>query len=265
MKKFILLFALISSHSFASELCERVGEGLNSYLLETSSRISFRNQGGLMNGGVCWWHSRLQRSSAFLAEFQPEADKPSDAKVKAILRSLKLMNSTVVIPGYVDFYSFTRANFKLVQAFLESWQREDGFLNQEWIRGISGQYELPADEMKVRMDTLYSQFTKSLQPVWIMAQIKGITSHSFLLLEMNPIENGYELKLIDSNAPIQTKTTIYREGQRFLKNLSDSYSFVPYLGFQKDLVAIKKTIEKACGNILGVDDFIPMGEIEIQD
>ena len=173
------------------------------------------------------------------------------------------MNQTVIIPGFADFQTFTRSHQKEVQSFLEAWQREDGFLNQEWIRGISGQYELPVDAMKKRMDILYDQFVKSPHPVWIMAQIKGITSHSFLLLNMTPMGSGYELKLIDSNAPQRTKIVEYEVGQRALKYPTDTYSFVPYLGFQKDLVMIKRSVEKVCGNILGLDNYIPMGEVEL--
>lgn len=249
----------------AQTLCQRVAEGVIPYLQLTESRISFKNQGGLFNGGVCWWHSRLQRSSAYLAEFRPELAPPTLQQAQIIIRQLKAMNTTVVIPGFADFASFTKAHQVEVQNVLEIWQREDGFFNQQWVRGISGQYELPAVDMKVRMDTLHEQFLKSPHPIWIMAQIKGVESHAFLVLSMDPIENGYELEVIDSNVPTQRKVFTYQVGQRYLKHPKDNFSFVPYLGFQKDYQLIEASIEKKCGNIFGLDSQeIPLGEIEIE-
>lgn len=264
MKKHLALLVLLSLDVSAQNLCQRVSEGVVGYLEDPESRLSFKNRGGLFNGGVCWWHSRLQRSSAYLAEFKPELQKPSLEQVKQIIRQLKSMSKVVVIPGYADFYSFTKTYEAEVQDVLEIWQREDGFFNHQWVRGISGKYELPAPEMKVRMDTLHEQFLKSPHPMWVMAQIKGVESHAFLVMRMNPIENGYEIEVIDSNVPAQRKTFIYQVGQKFLQHPKEKYSFVPYLGFQKDYQLIEASVEKKCGNVFGFESSeIPKGEIEL--
>lgn len=266
MKKYLALLVLLAFNVSAQTLCQRVTDGVIPYLQLSESRISFKNQGGLFNGGVCWWHSRLQRSSAYLAEFKPELAPPTLQEAQIIIRQLKTMNKTVVIPGFADFSSFTKTFQKEVQSVLEIWQREDGFFNQEWIRGISGKSELPAEEMKIRMDTLHDQFLKSPHPIWVMAQIKGVESHAFLILTMDPIENGYELEVIDSNLPAQRKTFTYQVGQNFLHHPKDDYSFVPYLGFQKDYQLIEASVEKKCGNIFGLDsNEIPIGEVELKE
>lgn len=266
MKKYIALLVLVSFNVSAQSLCQRLNDGVVSYLETPQSRISFKNRGGLLNGGVCWWHSRLQRASAYLADFKPSLPKPSKADIALIIRQLKSMSKIVTIPGYADFYSFTKENEAEVQKVLEIWQREDGFFNMQWVRGISGQYELPAADMKVRMDTLHDQFLKSPHPAWIMAQIKGIESHSFLLLSMNPVANGYELEVIDSNVPSQRKYFTYQVGQKFLQHPKEKYSFVPYLGFQKDYQLIEASVEKRCGNVFGLDSRdIPMGEVELEE
>ena len=266
MKKYLALLVFLSFNISAQTLCQRVTDGVVPYLEKSESRISFKNRGGLFKGGVCWWHSRLQRSSAYLADFKPDLPKPTQEQVKLIIRQLKAMSKIVIIPGFADFYSFTKAYESEVQNVLEIWQREDGFFNQQWVRGISGKYELPAPEMKIRMDTLHEQFLKSPHPIWIMAQIKGVESHSFLVLAMNPIENGYDLEVIDSNVPGQRKLFTYQVGQKFLKHPKDKYSFVPYLGFQKDYQLIEASIEKQCGNVFGLESSeIPMGEIELEE
>ena len=225
--------------------------------------MSFKNHGGLFNGGVCWWHSRFQRSSAYLAEFSPQKSKPSAEEVQAILRHLKSMNKVVEIPGFENFNSFSKAYEKEIQQILEVWQREDGFINQQWLRGISGKYELPPIEMKKRMDTLHVQLMNSPQPIWIMAQIKGVTSHAMLILSMNQTETGYELSVVDSNFPQDRKTLTYEFGQRFLKHPKDKYSFVPYLGFQKDFKSLEASYSKHCGKDFGLKTKIPAGDIEV--
>lgn len=264
MKKYIFSLFLLSSNLFAQSICERIQQGVVPYLETQESRIQFKNRGGLFNGGVCWWHSRLQRASSYLAEFRPTLNPPSKLEVTKILRSLKSMNTPVIIPGYTDFLTFTEANKAEVQSMLEAWQREDGFINQQWVRGISGKYELPPADMKVRMDNLFNLFQKSPHPMWVMAQIKGISSHAFLVLEMIPRGAGYELRMIDSNEPLITKTFNYESGDRFLKHPKDKYSFVPYSGFQKDYELILGSVVRRCGDILDFDKReIPRGEIEV--
>ena len=264
MKKYLFSLFLISFNLQAQNVCERIQQGVIPYLETQESRIQFKNRGGLFNGGVCWWHSRLQRASSYLVEFKPGMNPPSKNEVSKILKSLRAMNTSVIIPGYADFLSFTEANKAEVQNMLEGWQKEDGFINQEWVRGISGKYELPATEMKTRMDNLYNMFQKSPHPMWVMAQIKGITSHAFLVLEMVPQGAGYEIRLIDSNEPLITKTYNYVSGDRFLKHPKDKYSFVPYSGFQKDYDLILAAVVRRCGDILDFDKSeIPRGEIEV--
>jgi hypothetical protein len=266
MKKYLLLLLLIPLKLSAQPLCDRIRGGIASYLETQESRIAFKNQGGLVNGGVCWWHARLQRSSAYLLEFKPELPVPDSKAVKIILNNLKKMKTVIEIPGYRNFNSFTQAYQKDVQKFLESWQREDGFINQQWIRGVSGKYELSPDAMKAKMALLYKQFLDSPQPMWVMAQIKGVSSHAFLVLDMTPQPEGLNLKLVDSNYPTEIREIRYVHGQRFLKHKKEKYSFVPYLGFQKDYQGIQESVRQHCGDNLNFNiSDIPLGDIELND
>lgn len=254
----------MTTELWAMSLCERLDKGAERYLEHSDSRISFKNDGGLLNGGVCWWHARLQRSSAYLAEFKPTLPRPTSSELKVILRHLKFQNSVVTIPGFNNFSEFTAVYKNEIQSMLEGWQREDGFFNMQWLRGISGQYQLPSEKMKERMNILFDQYVKSPQPIWIMAQIKGIESHSFLVLDMMVTSNGFDLKLIDSNAPQITKTVLYSYGDTFLKHPSDSYSYVPYLGFQKDFQNLQASVNRYCGNAFLDSSEIPLGEVEVR-
>lgn len=266
MIKYLLLLLLIPFKLSAQPLCDRIKGGIVSYLETKQSRMAFKNQGGLVNGGVCWWHARLQRSSAYLAEFKPQLPKPDLKAVKTILNDLKKMKTVVEIPGYENFNSFTQAHQKQVQNTLESWQRKDGFINQQWIRGISGKYELAPEAMKEKMAVLYAQFLSSPHPMWVMAQIKGVSSHAFLVLDIFSQPEGLDLKLIDSNYPDEVREVRYVYGQRFLKHKKEKYSFVPYLGFQKDYQSIHESVRQHCGDILNFNiSEIPIGEIELSD
>jgi hypothetical protein len=260
MNKLLLFFFLFSGLSHADDICTRSQDNIRTILKETSSRIAFENAGGLINGGVCWWHSRLQRSSTYLVKWRPEERTPTRPELHKILHTLRTMTDTVVIPGYSDFNSFTRDHQEEVQALLEDWQRRDGFLNFEWIRGISGKFSLPPAKMKARMDEVYRYYKNSPAPLWIMAQVKGITSHSFLILSMQNTEDGYLMSVIDSNHPLKTLMIEYQVGDSYLRN--DSYTFVPYVGFQNDFRLISRSLIKRCGSNLIEFQDVEEGEIE---
>jgi hypothetical protein len=267
MKKtlFLLLIIFSSFNLFASDFCTRTQGDLKTLLYDQTSRISFRNSGGLINGGVCWWHSRLQRSSSYLVQFRPDSNRPTPPELNLILNSLRTMNKTVIIPGYSDFKTFSHDYKNEVQAMLDSWQKSDGFFNFVWVRGISGKSELEPRAMQVQMNNVYDYYKSTQTPLWVMAQIKGITSHSLLILHMVQNANGYSMKVIDSNHPSETITIYYNIGDRNLRFSGAGYSFVPYVGFQNDFLKIGATLESTCGGTSKMIDItaIKPGDLEL--
>lgn len=241
-------FLFLSPTLFADEFCARTQTDLKETLTQKSSRIAFKNGGGLINGGVCWWHNRLQRSSAYLVQYRPEENKPTQPELLKIYSSLRLMNQVVIIPGYSDFETFSSDHKEGLQNLLNDWQKKDGFFNFEWMRGISGRSSLPAGDMKLRMDDVYKHYKSSPTPLWIMAQIKGLTSHSLLVLTMSYRESGYDMTVIDSNHPQDLVNIEYYHGDTFLHAKGEKYNFVPYAGFQNDFRNIQAALKKACGN-----------------
>lgn len=267
MKKSFLAFcfALLSLSTEASDICNRGQADIRSFLEERTSRIAFRNDGGLFNQGVCWWHSRLQRSSTYLVTYEPAALPPTRPELLKILTDLRDMNKTVVIPGYENFETFTHDFQNDVQAMLNGWQKIDGFYNFEWLRGISGRSSLPAGEMVNQMKSVYTHYKNSPAPLWIMAQIKGISSHSLLILRMKEISQGYEMQVIDSNHPDDNITITYHHGDTFLRAPGEKYSFVPYVGFQNDFKKLDSALRARCGEknlILDLKEMKP-GEVEL--
>lgn len=267
MNKTLLFLSLIfiSLNIHAGEFCARTQSDMKTLLSDQSSRISFENAGGLFNGGVCWWHSRLQRSSAYLVQFRPAGNRPTAPELNVILNSLRSMNRTVVIPGYSDFETFSHDYKKEIQAMLNSWQKADGFFNFEWMRGISGKSELEPRAMRAQMDGVYKHYKNSPTPLWVMAQIKGITSHSLLILQMVQNDTGYSMNVIDSNHPQDTIRIDYHDGDRNLHATGESYSFVPYVGFQNDFVKLSAALKTACGGLTeGLDlSNVEAGDVEL--
>jgi len=250
MKKLVilstLLFSCLPLTGQAKEICNRSRKELFQQFKTDENRIAFENDGGLFNGGVCWWHSRLQRSSVYLARFSPEKQKPTQAEAEAIVNQLAHLSGVVEIPGYQNFYEFSLDHPKIIQHELNQWQKRDGFLNQQWIRGLSGKNHLSADQLKSQMNNIFGQFQKSEPGLWLMVQMKGITSHALLLLNMVKTEQGYLLTTIDSNFPDTTVSFDYHFGDTFLRY--GGSTFVPYAGFQKDMLKINQALEQYCGN-----------------
>lgn len=248
IKLLSLILLSLSFSAFAQDFCGRRQPDISSLLRQSTSRVAFKNGGGLFNGGVCWWHSRLQRSSAYLVRYAPEGVRPNAHEVQVILRSLREMDRVVTIQGYEDFESFSHDYQKEIQAFLNDWQKLDGFFNFEWMRGISGRSRLNDKAMRLRMKDVFTHFQNSPVPLWIMAQIKGITSHSLLVLSMSPRANGYDLEVIDSNLPDKTRKIEYYFGDQNLRMPGSKYTFVPYVGFQNDFRKIAEALKRHCPN-----------------
>lgn len=249
---------------FSSEICTRSKDDIQEALFDFSNRISFHNTGGLFNGGVCWWHSRLQRSSVYLVKYVPDMPRPNLNEVKTILNSLRAMNKVVIIPGYSDFETFSKDYRKQIQEMLNDWQKSDGFFNFQWIRGISGKSVLPANEMLKKMNNIFDFYKRSPSPLWVMAQIKGVTSHSLLILDMKKHDRGYDLVVIDSNRPYKNVIIKFYEGDTSLRAEGENYSFVPYVGFQRDFVKIFEALKKNCGSspFLNLNSILD-GDIEL--
>lgn len=271
MKIFVLLTFFVSTSLYAQSrtFCERNRSDILAIMQEPTARLAFRNDGGLANGGVCWWHSRLQRSSFFLARFNPSAPKPTNAQLNQIIAGLRSMDRVVVIPGYENFNSFSRAYQGQLQAMLNDWQIFDGVFNFQWLRGISGKPSLPAKDMQARMDAVYESFRQSPAAMWILAQMEGITSHSFLVFNMEKVNGGYDLDLIDSNHPMEMVLVKYQEGDQSLHSNRDNTPFVPYVGFQEDFRKISKSLVSHCRNksMELLEDFrdIRDGEVELSN
>ena len=167
----------------------------------------------------------------------------------AILRiwpRLRKGKEVVVIPGYQNIAEFSYYFAKEIQSELESWQKVDGMIGQQWLVGLWGSSEISAKKMQKRMDTLYREVVKKNRVVYQMLQIKGIDSHAWLVVDMEKLgDGGYHLTVIDSNYPQDHQQYYYHPGMTSFHHRGFG-SFVPYTGKNRELKRMERVISKLC-------------------
>lgn len=219
----------------------------NTMLEEHAHRLDFLNQGGLFNGGVCWWHARFTRNATYIAHFDPNEPTPSKEQTKELIKKIRKAKEVVIIPGYSNLKDFSRENEDLIQSELESWQRYDGFVRQQWVVGLWGLRKIPAHKLKARMQHLYDYVQVKGKIAYLKLQLKGLPAHSWLVIGMAKRTDGYELKIIDSNYryPISYR---YRFGDKSFD--SPGYGrFVPYLGKIKENERVRALRKSYCQEV----------------
>lgn len=248
-----LALAVTSFNAFAAntsvgqiDFCrDRVENGYVQELLkERESRMGFRNHGGLVNGGVCWWHSRFQRNAAYLTYYSPDKKRPSLEQAKSLIKDIRRGKKVVEIPGFKNFNEFSMAYAHEIQNRLEGWQRTDGFINQAWLTGLAGTTETTPEKMQENMDELYAQVSQG-EVVYQKLQLKGIIAHAWLVIDMEKTSDGYVLSVVDSNYPVSTNVYTYRTGMTSL-NYSYIGKFVPYTHKDNEEEKLKKVVASFC-------------------
>jgi hypothetical protein len=253
---FTTLTILFLSHAGATtlpqnkkEFCERFNESgeFTDNILELSTdpsnMMAFKNNGGLFNGGVCWWHSRFQRNAFYLTIFRPDLEIPTQLQTKKIIRDIRNGESVVTIPGYHNFSEFTERNKDLIQSELNNWQLYDGVILGKWIDGLRGSTKVESSVLQDFMADLFNYVSVKKKVAYQKLQIKGITSHAWLVVGVLKTEKGMEIGYIDSNSPKMSKNYTYLNGDTsfYTKSYGD---FVPYLEFKREearLAAIAKS------------------------
>lgn len=257
MKKFLsILFIFIfyspPSHSLTLptnkvEFCERFNdhELLINYSQEPQNLMAFKNQGGLLDGGVCWWHSRFQRNILYLSLFKPELPRPTLSEAKNIIKEIRLGRNIVKIPGFFNFFEFSKNYKKEIISELEKWQIYEGVVLGSWIDGLKGDIQIDPSRLKKMMDSLYTYVEVEKKIAYQKLQIRGITSHSWLVVGLKKTIHGYDIGFIDSNSPSMTEIYSYHFGDN---SFFDKYygSFVPYLEFTREEKRLQEIAKSFC-------------------
>lgn len=254
MKFFVLILLLVSPfqvNAFSpsesiQEFCSdrQLPDYVKSLTLDESNLMSFKNHGGFIRGGVCWWHSRFQRNALYLTYYAPEKEKLPRHEVKWLIRRIRNANNVLEIPGFKNFLEFSAYYAKEIQNELEAWQRFEGF-RFTWIRGLRGSARVSPEWMRQLMDNLHQEVTVKNNIGYQKLQMPGINAHAWLVINMVKHESGYDLEVLDSNFPNMTKPYYYKFGDTHLE-YHDGTHFTPYLEYVNEMERIHSVISATC-------------------
>lgn len=255
MKALFILISLLSTAAWATplpqnknEFCSRFNDpiSIRNFSYEPTNLMAFKNNGGLFNGGVCWWHSRFQRNILYLSIFRPELPRPTAREVKSLIKEIRKGESIVTIPGFSNFTEFSSIHQKEIQSELNDWQLYDGIVLGSWIDGLEGDTHMEPSKLKLSLDQLFDYVEKKHKVAYQKLQIKGITSHAWLVIGMKTMPSGYEVGYVDSNNPQMCQNYSYKSGEDsfYIKGYGN---FVPYLGFTREEERLKTVARSYCG------------------
>ena len=235
-----------SSPKSRNEFCLRSGnlDNFKQIAADDDNRLSFKNAGGIFGGGVCWWHSRFQRSATYLSVYRPDLSKPTLAQAKDIIHAIRWNDHVVEIPGYATLYDFSKDWHKEIQDELNRWQFRDATLRFAWVRGLWNSPFGNAAKLESIMHRLYTEVEEKSRITYMKLQLKGIPSHAWLILGMEEVPSGYMLQIIDSNFKDLVHYK-YTYGDRTFE-YGTYGSFEPYVEQTKDFSKINTAIHDYC-------------------
>jgi hypothetical protein len=260
----IFVFAESGHAGDEKRICDQ--GSLRTKLTQESNRLSFLNSGGLANGGVCWWHSRFLRNATYLAYFDPEKSIPEDAyvwktvpnpggkgsrrdrvpapgSIKDILQKIKAGRDVVEVPGFANLADFSRHFQDEIQDLLNQWQIEDGFIYQQWVRGLSGSVVVAPEHLAKIMDELHARVSDG-EIVYQKLQIEGVTAHAWLVIGSQKTNSGYRIDVIDSNYH-SPQTYTYSRGDTSLNHYWYG-AFTPYIEQTGEEARLLRIRNKVC-------------------
>jgi hypothetical protein len=221
---------------------------------ESSNQLAFRNRGGFLNKGVCWWHALFQRASLYLAVYRPEKPRPSPREARIIIDSIADGRRVVEVPGYANMNSFSKDWAKEIQAKLEEWQMVDGVLRMRWLDGLQGSPEVPAPELRGKMHALKRRLDESSDIQWVMLQMKGKATHGILFTQMGEEARGLSYTYLDNNFVGTVQKAQFHDGDKTLKLQYPRYGkAVPYPGRFRDLEVFKRAQARYCQGLSAHD------------
>ena len=256
-----LAFLAVPTFAFAYEpahdrtsFCQMIKDpGYAQKILSSpTNNLVFANGGGLFGQGVCWWHSLFTRSAAYKTIYYPHAPKPDSEQVARIIYAIAYGKQIVAVPGYRNLLQFSWQHATEIQDYLNQMQWT-ATLNFDWINGLQGSSEVSAIKLKNIMDQTFFQIKYQKKVVFQMLQRAGPAAHAWLVVDMDKTSTGYNMKVIDSNAPLKSFIYEYKYGMTNFKYndaFVDRFEFVPFNQDYADrqLEEFKLTAQNFCQN-----------------
>jgi hypothetical protein len=158
---------------------------------------------------------------------------------------MRSSNEVLTLNGYQNFNEFTKTHQNEIQKELNSWQLYDGVVLGGWIDGIKGDIKIPANELQQKMDELYQYVDQKKKIAYQKLQIKGITSHAWLVTNIKKTESGQDIGYLDSNDPMRLNLYRYKIGDESF-NIKGYGDFVPYLEFKREEDKLNQVAQNYC-------------------
>jgi hypothetical protein len=231
-----------------TELCSRPADHALQLAQNTDNLFDFGNEGGTWGTALCWWHSRLQRASLYLAVYNSSAPKPTADQVEKILAALSTGNAVVTIPGYRNFKEFSRDWKQTIVDYLSWWELSNATTRFTWLtHGLRSVRTSTARSLQAEMDKIYNYVTLQKKVAYVMLQMRGIMAHAWLVIAMDRTATGYKLRYIDSNYQDEVLTYEFRQGQRFVvADVLANIDAAPYLLEEDELERQLSSVRAYC-------------------
>lgn len=244
-KNVIAALGLMVSGSVASagDLCSTDWKGFQTKLRDDHNRLAFRNSGGPMKIGLCWWHSRMQRNANFLLDFRPSQPKLSRDEALSVIKGLSSTDAVMAVNGYRNLFDFSYEYYDEMTESLGQWQMAESFFKFNWLNGLEGESSINSTDLELKMDELFSRVQGKRETVYQMLQYPGPAAHAWLVLGMTKTAAGYSIEAVDSNYTYVTKKEYFRGDTHLNGDFGD---FVPYTQRTEDLDSIRGAISRTC-------------------
>jgi hypothetical protein len=229
------------------------------WIIEMKPRFSMgvTNPSGKWKTGLCWWHSRLHRAAAYLAEFDPNGKKPDSAQAMRIYQAITSF-MPVVIPGYESLADFNRAHASELEEVLSAWQRQTTFSSPGIAASKARIWTLSESarqaEIEERLVGLINDMWVEPRPIVLLldrASLKGV--HSVVVVGYQTTSRGgVQLKVLEPIKKDQVLDWTVRSEEKGIESLvlpgdTDEYHMIR-THFDKDFNRIEANLRTHCGS-----------------
>jgi len=274
-RRHLIIFALTAIATFFAELSAEAAPVVSPWaqhcqawksnpkyiqqrLLHPQNRLTFTNEGGLFNGGVCWWHSRFTRNAQYLAVYLPQKPKPNKDQANRIISQIRA-GKPVEIPGYSSLAGFSLDHQKLIQSQLETWQISNGGFGFAFIDGLSGSPTADPKRLQAIMADLYVRVATQHESLFQILQLPGVMAHAWIVTEAVATPGNLQFTVIDSNF---REPRVWNHTPNLTHFTYYGSPFVPYTvsrGISEEKL-LRERLAKQCSGARTADQWLTLDE-----
>lgn len=203
----------------SADICKMRAEDFLAKAAHPSNLTANFNTSGPLGTGLCWWHSKMQRSAIYLAVFdQPQMPKPTRAEALHILAKLRDLSEVVSIPGFSSWFDFTSAYREEFYQILAHWEVRDT-VQLEFLKGLRIPRTSPETLQKISQEVNdYKRLT------FLLLKKPLLEGHSWLAQSFELEGANFKMGFIDSNRPSNVHS---------FESKGNKYTFQVHTGMQE--------------------------------